>query len=239
MYKILYKDWLIGRGLLMGIFLLMPFLVSMALWVMLDDFGGIQIAPLSGIVSVLAIFFSFMLIMIDTSFQSENILISLPIERYKIVQARYISTFILVGFNLILAYLTIQMHYWLLGVQDPALPILLSFKGLLLFYSGLILMLAFIFPFMFKMGSGKGVIVALTIQVVLPLLKPIFGFLLGAFQGVFIFDVTDLIRILDVTIHWVREQSFLSIIILFSSAVILFTLFSLSLSIRFYSKRDI
>lgn len=239
MLNLLYKDWIVGRGALLGIFFLLPFLTSMAIWVMVGDFGGIQLAVFTGIETVLILFLSFSLVIVDAGTQSENMLLSLPLQRSTYVFTRYISTFILVAINLLVAFFTVYFHRILFQLDDPALPIILNTKSLFLFYSGLLIMLAFIFPFMFKMGSGKGVVVAISIQLCIPLFKPFLKFLNNVFHGIYSFDVAELIQLFQSIARWISAQTNAEIIIFSMSILVSIIGISMVLSIFLYNRRDI
>ena len=184
-------------------------------------------------------FFSFVLMIVDAGTQSENMLLSLPLDRAAIVLAHYAFTFLLIAYNLLLALFTVFMHRWLFQLEDPVLPIILNFKGVLLFYAGLLIMLSFIFPFMYKLGSGKGFVVALSLQLGLPLLKPLYRFATNALQGIYELDIRELIQLLQGAFRWINTQSSFTISILGSSTVLCIIILSLFLSTRFYNKRDI
>ena len=239
MFNLLRRDIISGWTVLPGIFMVVPFLITITIWAMVDDFGSIVLPVFTGITSVLVLFFSFILIIIDTGTKSEITFASLPVSRPTIVLARYISSFFLVIYTLAIVLFTILVHQWVFNLEDPALSVLLNFRSFLFLLVGFFLILSFIFPFMYKFGPGKGTLFAISLGIIFPLLVPIIKFIYRALQGAYIFDLSYLIRLAESLLTWISGQSAGVIYLILISVLSLNVFISIVVSMHFYSKLDL
>ena len=95
MLNLIRKDFIACWMFLIGVVILIPFITLIAMWAMMDDFGGVIIGVLTFVVMILCIASSFIFMGVDSAFQAEMIYASLPIKRSKIVLASYLSSFML------------------------------------------------------------------------------------------------------------------------------------------------
>jgi len=239
MLRLIKKDFIAGGIFLIGVVLIIPFITSIAIFAMLDDFGGLIPGVFIFIVVMLCSASAFIFWGIDHTFNADMIYASLPIKRFVIVLARYSSAFILTtgsyGLALISSYVVVNFF----GQYDPAFEIILSWRGILSLLVLLFLILAFIFPFIFRFGPGKGVAAAIIAQIGLTLLVPVTKFILNALKGIINFDLAFFSRIFQNSIRWLMHlekfRAYLLLIGIFS----IMLLISVSLSIRFFNRRDL
>ena len=239
MLNLIRKDFIAGWMFLIGVVILIPFITLIAMWAMMDDFGGVIIGVLTFVVMILCIASSFIFMGVDSAFQAEVIYASLPIKRSKIVFARYLSSFILTTGSFSLAVLSCFSMVYIFNETDPALNIILSFRGIIAMLSFLFMILSFIFPFIFKFGPGKGVTAALITQISLMIAVPVIKYVLKAMQGILEFDFAFFNRILHSAIKWiVGLTAFLAYLLIFG-IVTFVILVSIALSVKFYSRMDL
>jgi len=239
MFNLIKKDFIVGWMYLIGVVLIIPFITLIAMWAMMDDFGGVIIGVFTFIVMVLCIASSFIFLGVDSAYQAEMIYASLPIKRSRIVFACYLSSFILTAGSFGLAVFSCFSMVYIFNETDPAFNIILSFRGIIAMLSFLFMILSFIFPFIFKFGPGKGVTAALVTQISLIIAVPLIKFVLKALQGILAFDFAFFNRMLHSAIQWIvgltAFQAYLLIFGIFSFVI----LFSIGLSVRFYNRMDL
>ncbi|HEX9975263.1 MAG TPA: ABC-2 transporter permease, partial [bacterium] len=141
MFSLIKKDFIAGWMFLIGVVILIPFITMIAMWAMMDDFGGVIIGIFTFIVMVLCIASSFIFLSVDTTYKAEMIYASLPIKRSKIVIARYLSSFILTTGSFSLAVLSCFSMVYIFNHTDPAFKIILSFRGIISMISFLFMIL--------------------------------------------------------------------------------------------------
>jgi len=238
MFDLVKKNFLIGWVFLIGIVLLIPFLSSIAIWAMLDDFGGLIVGVFTLLTVGICIVSAFLFIGIDSAHNADKIFVSLPIERSTIIISHYFSSFLMIIFSLSIVIFSCLSSIHIFDKPDPAFDILLSARGILGMIVFLFFILCFMFPFVLKFGSGKGMTVALFTQIGIMLFWPILKFLFKAISGVFSFDLDFFNRLLQSTIKWLIGLSALKAYFLLFFIVVFVTSLSISLSILFYKKRD-
>jgi len=239
MLNLIKKDFIVGWMLLIGVVLIIPFITLIAMWAMMDDFGGVIIGVFTFIVMILCIASSFIFMGVDSAFQAEMIYASLPIKRSKIVLARYLSSFILTTGSFGMAVLSCFSMVYMFNETDPAFNIILSFRGIVAMLSFLFMILSFIFPFIFKFGPGKGVTAALVTQISLMIAVPVIKFVLKALQGILAFDFAFFNRMLHTAIKWIVGLSAFQAYLVIFGIVTFVILVSIGLSVRFYSRMDL
>lgn len=239
MFNLIKKDFIAGWMFLIGVVILIPFITMIAMWAMMDDFGGVIIGVLTFIVMVLCIASSFIFLGVDTTYKAEMIYASLPIKRSKIVMARYLSSFMLTAGSFSLAVLSCLSMVYIFNHTDPAFKIILSFRGIISMISFLFMILCFILPFIFKFGVGKGVTAALITQISMMIAVPLVKFVLKALQGILAFDFAFFNRMLHAAIKWIIGLTRFQAYALIFGIVAFVILVSIGLSVRFYNKMDL
>lgn len=239
MLNLIRKDFISGWMFLIGVALVIPFITLVAMWAMMDDFGGVIIGVFTFLVMVLCIASSFIFFGVDNVYKAEMIYASLPIKRAKIVIARYLSSFILTTGSFSLAVLSCFSMVYIFNETDPAFKIILSFRGIIAMLSFLFMILSFIFPFIFKFGPGKGITAALITQIGLMIAVPVIKFVLKALQGILAFDFAFFNRMLHAVIKWIVGLSAFQAYALIFGIVALVIFVSIGLSVRFYNRMDL
>jgi hypothetical protein len=239
MLNLIRKDFIAGWMFLIGVVLIIPFITLIAMWAMMDDFGGVIIGVFTFIVMILCIASSFIFMGVDSAYQAEMIYASLPIKRSRIVFARYLSSFILTAGSFSLAVLSCFSMVYIFNETDPAFNIILSFRGIISMILFLFMILSFIFPFIFKFGIGKGVTAALIMQISLMIAVPLIKFVFKALQGILAFDFAFFNRMLHTAIKWIIGLTAFQAYVLIFGIVSLVILVSIGLSVRFYNRMDL
>lgn len=239
MFNLIKKDFIAGWMFLIGVVLIIPFISMIAMWAMMDDFGGVIIGVFTFIVMALCIASSFIFLGVDTTYKAEMIYASLPIRRSTIVLARYLSSFMLTTGSFSLAVLSCLSMVYIFDHTDPVFKIILSFRGIIAMLSFLFMILSFIFPFIFKFGAGKGVTSALIAQVSLMIAVPVIKFVLKALQGILAFDFAFFNRMLQAAIKWLLGLTAFQAYALLFGIVTLVILVSIGLSVKFYKRMDL
>ncbi len=239
MIQLLKKDFIAGWMFLIGVVLIIPFITLIAMWAMMDDFGGVIIGVFTFIVMVLCIASSLIFLGVDNVYKAEMIYASLPIKRSTIVFARYLSSFMLTTGSFSLAVLSCLSMVYIFNESDPAFKIILSFRGIIAMLSFLFMILSFIFPFIFKFGPGKGVTAALVTQISLMIAFPLIKFVLKALQGILAFDFAFFNRMLHAAIKWIIDLTAFQAYLLIFGIVAFVILVSIGLSVSFYKRMDL
>jgi len=239
MLSLILKDFKTSWIFQIGIALLIPFLSSMAIFAMTDDFGGVIIGVFTVITVGLCIISSFLFITVDNLSDADMIYASLPIKRSKIVLSRYITSFIQVLISLSLVILAILSSIYIFNTYDPAFEKMLSLSGITTMIISLTMILSFIFPFIFKFGSGKGFYIAIISQIILLLLLPFVEFLQNALEGIITFDITLVLKMVKEAIQWLMSYPKIVAYIILFVIVSIIILSSIGLSVRFFNRKDL
>ncbi len=239
MLNLIRKDFIAGMIFLLGVAIIIPFITSIAIAAMIDDFGGIIIGIFTFIIVALCIGASFIFIAIDTSFGTDMTYASLPVKRSTIVVARYVSSIIITlsGFCLVILVCLSLVHIF--NLWDPAFRIILSSRGITSMISFLLVILTIMLPFVFKFGSGKGVIAALIIQIGIVLLVPLFEFIINALNDIWNFDIAYFYNLLHNILSWMMTLPAIYAYLFALSVVVILYVISIILSVRFYNRRDL
>ncbi len=239
MLNLIRKDFIAGALFLLGAAILIPFLSSIAMAAMIDDFGGINTGIFTFIVIALCVGASFIFIAIDTSFKTEMTYASLPLRRSTIVLARYVSSIIITLTGFCLVILSCLMLVYLFGQNDPVFQIFLSSRGITSMISLILIIVTIMLPFMFKFGPGKGVIAALIVQIGIVLFFPLSEFVINALKDIWNFDIAIFYKILKEILSRIAALPEIYGYLFVFSIVVTFNFISIVLSIRFYNRRDL
>ena len=239
MLNLIRKDFIAG-WMFVGIATLMiPFLTSLAIWAMMDDFGGIALGFITILTVLMCTASSLIFILVDTVSKTESTYAGLPLERTTIVLSRYAGSLILITYSLCLAVFTIWLLSFGSGGSDRAFAILLSLRGITGMYVFLILINSFLYPFILKYGTGRGAFIYFSAVIVLGLLDPLVGFLQNVLSGIILIDLSFIKNVFESTVGFIRFLPLTELYLLLFSVLISIISTSLLLSIKFYSKRDL
>lgn len=239
MLNLIRKDFIAGTMFLLGVAIIIPFITSIAIAAMIDDFGGIIIGIFTFIIVTMCIGASFIFIAIDTSFGTDMTYASLPLKRSTIILARYLSSIIITlsGFGLVI--LSCLSSAYIFNLSDPAFRIILSSRGIASMISFLLVIQSIMFPFVFKFGPGKGAIVALIIQIGIVLLVPLFEFIINALNDIWKFDIAYFYNLLHNILNWTMTLPAIYAYLFALGVVVILYVISIILSVRFYNRRDL
>ncbi len=239
MFELVKKDFLIGKYYLLGLLLLIPFVSSLGLIMMIEYFGGIELGIFVLLTVILCLFSSLIFINIDASSRADELLLSLPIKRSVIVYSRYITSFLMAGFGLLLIYLTCLIFGHIVRVQDQYLDIILNYHGMILISVLVSMVLLAVLPLFIKYGGGKGSGVAFFSIAFILLLPALSKLIMKAFKGKISFDFSVLFRLVDTLVIWLADLSQLVLYLLLIGIIAVSLIISSRLSISFYKKRNI
>ena len=239
MLNLIRKDFIAGALFLLGIAILIPFIATVAMAAMIDDFGGIDMGIYTLIVIALCVGASFIFITIDTSFKTEMTYASLPLKRSIIVLARYVSSIIITLTGFCLVILSCLTLVYLFDQNDPAFQILLSSRGITSMISLMLIIVTIMLPFMFKFGPRKGVIAAMIVQIGIVLFFPLSEFVINALNDIWNFDIAIFYKILEEILIRIAALPAIYAYFFVFSIVVTSNIISIVLSIRFYNRRDL
>jgi len=241
MLNLIKKDFTAGKIYLGGITLGIPFLTSIALLAMMDDFGGIVYGFLTILTLLLCTFGSLIFLLIDSSFETDSIFASLPIKRDSIILARYFSSFLLTIFYLGIVVITLWVvsSLSLAKEYESTFERLLSFRGIQIVFVLLLFIQAFIFPFIFKFGSNKGLLKSLTTIIILVGIDPLFNFINNVVFQNHEFEFSFIIKPLIEILLYLKSLSIAEIYFILFLVFVTVEFSSIQLSQRFYLKRDL
>jgi len=239
MLDLVKKDFQVGKYYLLGLMLLIPFVISLGLIMMIEYFGGIELGIFVLLTVILCLLSSLVFINIDSSCRADELLLSLPIKRSVIVYSRYITSFLMAAFCLILIYLTCLIFDHIVMVQDQYLDIILNYHGIILISVFVSMVLLVVLPLFIKYGGGKGGGVAFLSIAFILLLPALSKLLLKAFKGGSSFDFSLLFRIANNLVIWLADLHQIVLYLLITGIIAGSLSISSRLSIRFYNKRNI
>ncbi len=241
MLKLIKKDFLAGLVILPGVLIVIPFLSFISLLAMMDDFGGIVI----GFFTLLTLFIcttaSLMFIFMDSTSNTEMTFASLPIERSMIVKSKYYSSsiLILVSFSLVVITAWIVSFSSIDPESEQAFEVILSFRGIISMLLVLFSIQAFVFPFIFKYGSGRGSQTAIFTILILTLLDPVVRSLSNLIEGYFKLDFSFITGLFDSTMDYITHLSPIEVYSVIIMIFLIIISISIVLSQKFYSTKDL
>lgn len=239
MFDLIKKDFIVGWQVFLGMLFLIPFITIITTWAMLDDFGGIIIGVFMLIVTVLSLVPPILSLNIDATHKADSLFAGLPLDRYTIVLARYITSILLCTLAYTLVILSCLIVVYIFGGRDPFFDVILSIRGIMGIVTFMFVLLFFILPFLMRYGSGRGFTMAIFFQLGLILAMPVVKFVIKAMSGIFHFDIGFFARLLESVLRWIMGLNTLQASLVIASYTSLIFLTSLILSIRFYYKRDL
>ena len=239
MFELIKKDFYSAYYYLLGPLVGIPFVTSVAVIAMTNDFGGIIISVFTMLIIILCLGNSFLLVIVEGDSAVEITYASLPLKRQTIVFARYLSFIIfnVLAYGLVILTCKITVHW--LSRADFILQNLLSLPGSLGMLLFLILVQVMFLPFLFKYGPGKGIVIALITQMVLFLSYPVLKLITQAIAGIWYFDIVYLNRVLKELLLWLIGLQAPEVY-LFAASLLLFSILtSMKISAFFYNRRDL
>lgn len=241
MLKLIKKDFLAGLVILPGVLIVVPFLSSISLLAMMDNFGGIVLVFFTLLTLFICTTASLMFIFVDSTSITEMTFASLPIERSLIVKSKYYSSsiLILVSFTLLVITAWIVSFSSIDPESERAFEIILSFRGIISMLLVLFAIQAFMFPFIFKYGSGRGSQTAIFSILLITLLDPVVRSLSNLIEGYFRLDFSFITDLFDSTMDYITHLSSIEVYSLIIMIFLIITTISIVLSQKFYSTRDL
>jgi len=239
MRDLIKKDLLTSYIYLLIVPFVIPFLTMMAIWAMLDDFGGLVVGFFTFLAMGLCIASSLLVFGIDASQGAEVIYVSLPVKRSTIVYARYCFTYLISISAFFIVLLTCLAAVHVFRLWDPAFDLLLSVRGVWSMVYSLLLVLSFLLPFIFKFGPDKGLIVFLFTGVGMGILIIIFDSVFVALDGTVVLDIGLFHTMFDTLLRQIKSLKSTAVYSSMLLALIVIIGISSLLSVHFYRQRDL
>ncbi|MBN2414507.1 ABC-2 transporter permease [bacterium] len=239
MIQLIKNDLSTGRYYLIMVYLYILFLISAMITALVKDTGGM----LAGIFLFVFIAVSgasgFIAPLVDSTGKGDVLRVSLPVRRYTLVLARYISSFIVAVAACMTGFAVIFTAVTLFHIDDPVLHLLLSVRGMTGLTAAVLLLISYGLPFWFKYAELNPIFRALVAPGVLLLCIQGAGQLRAVRNGA----LQRIMELLTLVQNNVRDWIFgmgvshpLNTVLAVLCAIVLLSLGS---SIVFYRKRDI
>ena len=214
MIELVKKDFLIGRYYFVGLFFLITFVTSMGLVTMIEYLGGIMPGVLVLLTLILCLISSLLFINIDSSCRADELFLSLPIKRQVIVYSRYLTSFIMVFFCLLLIYITCLVFVYIFRVEDQHFDLILNYRGIVAIFFFISMILFTVFPLLFKYGAGKGGGIGFYCIAFILILPALSKLIMKALKGVFSFDFSFFSEWAKNMISWLNNLHLLVLYLL-------------------------
>ena len=237
--SLILKDLIGGWPYLIVITVMIPFLISISLFAMMDDFGGVALGFVTIITFLICKGSALISILVDSVYSADSTYLSLPINRKTLVLSKYFTALLLLSFSYTLIVLTIWFIYNLSGKLDSAFYVLLSLRGILVTLIILIISLLILLPFLISLGEGKGLKYYILTLGIMVLADPIIKFIINIISGIFSFDLLIFKVIFESILIGIKN---LSAIELYSFLFLILAasfILSVLVSTKYFSKRDI
>ena len=239
MFNLVKKDLKIGWIFLLVMTAVIPLMTLMSLVTMSEEFGGLVLGFFIPMIIILTMVSALIFIGIDEVYCADILYASLPLKRSKIVCARYFSSFLMTLLSLGLIVLTSLAVVHVMQKTDPLLKLFMNFRGIFATFLFLGLILIFILPFIFRFGTTKGLLAAISAQIGLFFIIQFFKFILKALRGIFSFDLAFLKGFFNSIGRWVTGLETDETYLLMFIGLIILILLSLGLSTRFFKNKDL
>ena len=239
MFRLIKKDLIIGGLFLAVTALVISVLTLMAVVTMLDKFESLVPGFYFPFVTILCVCASFLFTLIDEASGADALFASLPLSKWKIVGARYLSSSLMILCSFALIAFVSHAVQIILQKKDPILKMMLSIEGMAGMVLFLLLFLAFYFPFIFRFGLAKGAGIGLIAQLCLFSIVPAGRFIVDALSGVVSFDLTIFVKLFEAVRSWVTGMSDAKTFVFMIAVLVTAAILSLALSIRFFKHKDI
>lgn len=218
MYNLILKDILIQKKMILLSFLYVVF------FIIAMQGAGLVIYPMA----VTAL--TYMLVLTSCAYDDKNkadvMLNSLPLKRYNIVLAKYLSIFVYIAIGTIVYYVTTTLVY-LTGLPVKTSPI--SLEGLAGTVLSIIFLNSIYYPFYFKLGYVKSRFVSLI------LFFSVFFGLTNALT--YIYANRDVAWVKSIE-KYLQPKSDIEIMAIISGFVLVIWAASFLLSLKAYQNRD-
>ncbi|MCF7859512.1 MAG: ABC-2 transporter permease [Candidatus Cloacimonetes bacterium] len=239
MIKLIKKDFISYWKFILIISGYIPFLVSIALWAMMDDFGGIWIGFFTTLSLALCIFGSLVFLINETHTNSEILYASLPVERSTIVMSKYVTAYILLCYSYILVILSTLFIFSVSGGNDKAFDLLLSIRGITMMFGFMIVVLSYILPFLLIFGMRKGAVINFIISLLFVMLKPVADIIENLFKGIVELNFSFIEEYFQSAVLFVTKLSAADAYTILLGTLVIGVNLSMMASIKFYSSRDL
>jgi ABC-2 type transport system permease protein len=150
MLKLCWKDFYITRLFLIAV----PFFFFILLNIFVfSEFLFLTVGIILTFVMVISI------PLIEDKYRTEQIISSLPVSKRSIVLSRYVSSFLITGFGMILYFVSSLLYSSIFKDNTADLKSMVSLQGGAVFLLFSLLLVALFLPFYFKLGIGKALLI--------------------------------------------------------------------------------
>jgi hypothetical protein len=203
MFRLIKKDISVGRYNILGMVLLFPFLLSIAISTMVTRFGGVTPGIILLIIIILSSIYSMLFLGNDGAGREEMLIASLPVSRFSLVLFKYVSAFLMAAATLATAFLTIFVNVAVFHVSDPVLELLLTPEAILGIYVAVSIILSYMLPFLIRYPAGEWVLRICILPVGLLILVQLFKQTVLLFQEIWSLDVAWIGGLIDEICDWI------------------------------------
>jgi hypothetical protein len=148
MLRLVMKDISVGRYHILGMFLVIPVIVTNAVATMATRFGGVTPGILLLVIIFLCSIFTMLFVANERAGREEMLIASLPVSRFTQVLARYVSAFLMAAAVLGTALLTFRVSATFFHVPGPVLELFLTPVVTLGTYAAICVLLSYSLPFL-------------------------------------------------------------------------------------------
>lgn len=201
--RLIKKDISVGRYHLLGMVLIFPFILSIAISTMVTRFGGVTPEIILLIIVMLSSIYSMLFLGNDRAGREEMLLASLPVSRFNLVLFKYVSAFLMAAATLATAFLTIFVNVAVFHVSDPVLELLLTPEVILGIYGAISIILSYMLPFLIRYPAGELGLRTCILPVGLLILVQLFKQTVLLFQEIWSLDVAWIAELIDAICDWI------------------------------------
>ena len=214
MFRLIKKDISVGRYHILGMVLIFPLILSMAIATMVTRFGGVTPGIILLVIIILSSVYSMLFLGNDGAGREEMLIASLPVSRFSLVLSRYVSAFLMAAAVLATALLTVYVNVVVFHVSDPVLALLLTPEVMLGLYAAVCITLSYMLPFLIRYGAEDLVLRICILPVGLLILVQLFKQTALLFQEIWSLDVAWIAGLIDEICDWIlgkgRENPLMS-----------------------------
>ena len=203
MFRLIKKDISVGRYHILGMVLIIPFILSVAISAMISDFGGVIPGIILLAIIALSSVFTLLFLGNDGAGREEMLIASLPVSRFSLVLSRYVSSFLMAAAVLATALLTVFVNVAVFHVSDPVLELLLTPEAILGIYVAVSIILSYMLPFLIRYPAGEWGLRTCILPVGLLILVQLFKQTVLLFQEIWSLDVAWIPGLINEIRDWI------------------------------------
>jgi len=239
MIKLIKSDFSAGRYFVFSVFIYIPFIVSIMIMAMLDDFAGIVTSFFLLMLIALCTASGYVFSFNEALHNGEQLFASLPLTRTRLVLARYLSSLLLAGLAWFAGIGTMFAAVRIFDVHDPVLDILISSRGAVGLFSVIVILISYGLPFYYRYRHRNPILKAAMTPIIFFVVTELINQAASFQQGIWKFHLEYITSILNGIKGWIFGTGYSHPLMILGCTVCVAVILSLTASIRFFKKRDI